>query len=189
MIGVTVMQMKKSFAMTLVLGMMSFTTFIGSDLVGQKAPLFISQAVFPPRHHESKSKYTVGEFDLKKYIGHHKIVLYFYPMDNTPGCTKEAQKFRDDIEILKEHGIMVIGVSCDSIESHLKFQKKYALPFILVHDSRWYRKISKMYHVAGLFYSKRKTFLIDKKGMIIHVFEQVDIPSQVDDIIRIFKNN
>ena len=164
-----------------------FVQLSSSALVGKKAPLFSSQAVFPPKHNESISKYTVGEFDLKKYIGHYKIVLYFYPMDNTPGCTKEAQKFRDDIELLKEHGIMVIGVSCDSIESHLKFQHKYALPFILVHDSRWSRAISKMYNAAGFFYSKRKTFLIDKKGVVVHVFEQVNIPSQVDDIIRIFK--
>lgn len=179
----------KIFKIFMMLGISHFAFPIGSELIGKKAPLFISQAVFPPKHNESKSKYVVGEFDLKKYIGHYKIVLYFYPMDNTPGCTKEAQKFRDDIEMLKEQGIMVVGVSCDSVQSHMKFQHKYALPFILVHDSRWHRTISKLYDAAGFFYSKRKTYLIDKKGIIVHVFEQVDIPSQIDDIIRIFKNN
>lgn len=160
-----------------------------SELVGKKAPLFASQGVFPPRAKESKSKYTIGEFRLKNYIGKHKIVLYFYPMDNTPGCTKEAQKFRDDIELLKEKNIMVVGISCDSVQSHMKFQQKYALPFILVSDSRWHRTISKMYNASGFFYSKRKTYLINEKGIIVHAFDQVDIQSHVDDIIRIFENS
>lgn len=183
------MKVTKFFKIFMLLGIVNCISVWGSELVGKKAPLFIAQAVFPPKDNESKSKYVINEFDLKKYIGQYKIVLYFYPMDNTPGCTKEAQKFRDDIELLKEQGIMVVGVSCDSVQSHMKFQHKYALPFILVHDSRWHRAISKMYDAAGFFYSKRKTYLIDKKGVIVHAFEQVDIPSQIDDIIRIFKSN
>jgi len=179
----------KAFKIFMMLSVCNFMFLAGHELIGNKAPLFVAEAVFPPKNNESKSKYIVGEFDLKKYIGHYKIVLYFYPMDNTPGCTKEAQKFRDDIELLKQQGIMVVGVSCDSVQSHMKFQHKYALPFILVHDSRWHRAISKMYDAAGFFYSKRKTYLIDKRGIVVHVFEQVDIPSQIDDIIRIFKNS
>lgn len=183
------MNLIKFFITFVLLGVFNFSFLFGSQLIGKQAPLFVAQAVFPSRDSNSKSKYIAGEFDLKEYIGKYKIVLYFYPMDNTPGCTKEAQNFRDDIELLKKQGIIVVGVSCDSVQSHMKFQHKYALPFILVHDSRWNRAISKKYNAAGFFYSKRKTYLIDKKGFVIHAFEQVDIQNQVDDILRIFKDN
>ena len=168
------------FRMLVGLLSMSLQAYGLSPLLNQKAPLFKAQAVFPPDH-------KIGEFDLKKYIGQHKIVLYFYPMDSTPGCTKQAEKFRDDVLRLQEHGIIVIGISCDSLKSHQKFQEKYKLPFILVHDSRWYRKVSKMYDAAGWFYCKRKTYLIDKDGVIVHVFEKVDIKNQIDEILEVFE--
>lgn len=162
-------------------------TFVGwsyaesktSSLVGKRAPIFKAQAVFPPDH-------EIGDFDLQKYIGK-RIVLYFYPMDNTPGCSKQAEKFREDIDRLKKQGIVVIGVSCDSPKSHQKFQEKYKLPYILVSDSRWSRCISKMYDAAGFFYSKRHTILINKRGIVIHVFEDVNIKNQIDDILEKFK--
>lgn len=156
-----------------------------SPLLHKQAPLFKAPAVFPDVE-DGKKGYRVGEFDLKEYIGKYKIVLYFYPMDDTPGCTKEAQKFRDSIDLLQRHGIMVVGVSCDSIKSHSKFAAKYGLPYVLVTDSRWKRTISKKYNAAGWFYSKRKTILIDKKGEVVHVFEQVNIQDQIDDILNVF---
>jgi len=96
------------------------------------------------------------------------------------------KKFRDGIEKLNKAGIMVIGVSCDSIKSHLKFQKKHALPYPLVSDSRWKRSISKAYGAAGFLYSQRKTFLINQDGIVFQLFDHVDIHNQIDDILHSF---
>lgn len=148
-----------------------------TSMINQPAPQFSASALFPDG--------SVRLFNLADYQGK-KIVLYFYPMDNTPGCTIQAKKFRDDIEKLNKAGIMVIGISCDSIASHRSFQKKHALPFPLVSDSRWKRSISKAYGAAGFLYSQRKTFLIDPNGIIIQQFNKVDIQHQIDDILNSF---
>ena len=157
--------------------------FIKPNLINKQAPQFTAQAVFPDG--------TIGHFSLENYQGTN-VVLYFYPMDNTPGCTIQAKKFRDGIEKLKKAGITVIGISCDSIKSHINFQKKHALPFALVSDSRLTRSISKAYGAAGFLYSQRKTFLINKDGIVFRQFNKVDIQNQIDDILHSFaeqKNN
>lgn len=147
-------------------------------LINTPAPLFEAQAVYPDQ--------SVRNFKLQDYIGKTNIVLYFYPMDNTPGCTQQAQGFCNSITQLKDADIMVIGISCDTIASHQKFQKKYGIGYHLVSDSRWKRTISKKYHADGLFYSKRKTFLINKNGIIFKIFDHVTIESQIDDILKSF---
>jgi len=146
-------------------------------LEGKPAPLFSGQAVFPDG--------SIKEFALKDYKGQ-KIVLYFYPMDNTPGCIKQAKIFKENIKKLQEQGIKVIGVSYDSIDSHVKFQKKYALPYPLVSDATRKHEISKLYKVSGFFSSERKTFLINEQGIIFKVFDKVDIKHQIDDILERF---
>lgn len=151
-----------------------------SCMQGQKAPLFTAKAVYPDG--------SVGDLDLQDYIGKTNIVLYFYPMDNTPGCSKQAQKFRDNIDRLKKAGITVLGVSCDSVKSHKKFQKDYGLNYTLLSDSRW-GKIARKYGAYGFLFSLRKTFLINKKGYIIHVFDKVDIANQADEILQAFKKD
>lgn len=145
-------------------------------LVGKIAPSFTGKAVFPDG--------SVQEFDMKNYP-HQNMVLYFYPMDNTPGCTKQAKKFRDDIAVLQDNNIMVVGISYDSIASHLAFQKKYMLPYPLLSDSN--HRISKMYKTAGYFSSTRTTFLINQQGIIFKVFDKVDIKNQIHDILDAFK--
>lgn len=107
------------------------------------------------------------------------VVLYFYPKDDTPGCTKEACNFRDDYSAYENAGIVILGVSSDSIESHVKFKKKYNLPFPLLADDG--HKICDAYGVWGpkKFMGKeyegilRTTFLIDGNGIVIKVFESV----------------
>ena len=146
-------------------------------LEGKIAPEFSGQAVFPDG--------SIKEFDLKDYKNQ-KIVLYFYPMDSTPGCTKQAKIFKDNIKKLQDQGIKVIGISYDSIDSHLKFQKKYALPYPLVSDAAKKHAISKLYKVSGFFSSERKTFLVNEKGIIFKVFDKVDIKHQIDDILESF---
>lgn len=101
------------------------------------------------------------------------VALYFYPKDDTPGCTAEACSFRDDMEIVQEAGIKVIGVSADGMESHKKFEKKYGLNFSLVADPD--KTIIEAYGVKGVFgVARRVTFLIDKDGMIRHIWPKVN---------------
>lgn len=146
---------------------------------GEQAPNFKATALLPDG--------TVQPIELKNYLGKN-VVLYFYPMDNSPGCTKKAQLFRDEINNLKKHNIIVIGVSCDSIKSHKKFQAKYNLPYTLVSDSRIKRTLSKMYGAAGFLYSQRKTFLIDEQGKVIKIFTTMKIEDQLQEILKEFKN-
>ncbi len=98
------------------------------------------------------------------------IVLYFYPKDNTPGCTMEAKNFRDNMNIFNEKGIKVLGASVDSSESHKKFQNKFNLNFTLVSDKQ--KDIVKKYGVMGLATAKRVTYII-KDGKIAFVYPKV----------------
>ena len=115
------------------------------------------------------------QVSLSDYLGK-LIVLYFYPKDNTPGCTTEACNFRDDYKVYKKLGVEIIGVSPDSIKSHIKFQSKYSLPFVLLADDGhtvcglygvWGKKKSFGKEYYGVF---RTTFLIGKDGKIKKVF-------------------
>jgi peroxiredoxin Q/BCP len=107
------------------------------------------------------------------------VVLYFYPEDDTPGCTKEACNFRDDYSAYEKANIVILGVSPDNVESHIKFKKKFQLPFPLLADEE--HKICDDYGVWGpkKFLGKeyegvlRTTFLIDGNGNIVKVFEKV----------------
>jgi peroxiredoxin Q/BCP len=115
---------------------------------------------------------------LSDYRGH-PVILYFYPKDDTPGCTTEACNFRDDYSQYIQAGITILGVSPDSSKSHAKFKTKYGLPFTLLADDG--HKICELYKVWGTKknYGReyqgvlRTTFLIDENGKIIHVFENV----------------
>ncbi len=110
----------------------------------------------------------------KKRLSEYKgrvVVVYFYPKDDTPGCTVEACNFRDNINDYKTRGIEVIGVSVDSENSHKKFTEKYDLPFLLASDKS--KEISRLYNVLGVGTAKRVTFIIDRDGKIAYVFPKV----------------
>ena len=108
-----------------------------------------------------------------------KVVLYFYPKDDTPGCTTEACNFRDDYGAYVDAGITILGISPDSVKSHQKFREKYTLPFSLLADED--HKVAEAFGVWGKkkFMGKeymgvlRTTFIVDEKGRIAHVFEDV----------------
>jgi peroxiredoxin Q/BCP len=120
------------------------------------------------------------------------IVLYFYPEDDTPGCTKEACNFRDDYSAYEKAGIVILGVSPDSVESHIKFKKKFQLPFSLLVDEG--HKICDAYGVWGpkKFLGKeyegvlRTTFLIDGNGNIVKVFEKVRPAEHSAEVLSVF---
>ena len=133
---------------------------------GQKAPDFTIQ---------TDTGSTVG---LSDFAGK-KIVLYFYPKDNTPGCTKEACSLRDNFADITGNNTVIIGISPDKPESHVKFKKKYNLPFILGSDPD--HTVLKAYDAWGekSLYGKlslgvkRSTFIIDEDGKIIKIFKKV----------------
>jgi peroxiredoxin Q/BCP len=107
------------------------------------------------------------------------VVLYFYPADDTPGCTKEACNFRDDYSAYEKANVQILGVSPDTVKSHVKFKQKYQLPFPLLADEG--HKVCDLYGVWGpkKFMGKeyegvlRTTYLIDEQGTIVKVFESV----------------
>jgi peroxiredoxin Q/BCP len=121
-----------------------------------------------------------------------KVVLYFYPKDDTPGCTKEACSFRDADDVYREKGIKVFGVSTDDEKSHQKFISKFQLPFDLLADTD--KDIVEKYGVWGekSMYGKkylgtnRKTFLIDEQGKIAKIFDKVNVSEHADEVLAAF---
>lgn len=129
--------------------------------VGDKAPDFTlpSQTGTPVR--------------LADYQGKQVVVLYFYPKDNTPGCTAEACAFRDSHEVFAEAGAAVIGVSSDSVDSHGTFANRHELPFVLLSDSGG--AVRKQYRVPATLgiLPGRVTYVIDPAGVVRHVFSSM----------------
>jgi peroxiredoxin Q/BCP len=107
--------------------------------------------------------------------------LYFYPKDDTPGCTKEAQSFRDKYEDYQNKDMVVLGVSRDDQASHQQFKEKYGLPFKLLVDTDG--AITKAYDVDGGGYAKRVTYIIDGEGTITYVDANVNTSSHAQDIL------
>ena len=134
---------------------------------GDLAPLFIAK---------NQNGETVSLTDFKGK----KVILYFYPKDNTPGCTAEACDFRDNYQSLTARGFEVIGISTDDEKSHKKFEAKFELPFTLIADTDktivesygvW---VEKSMYGKSYMGTSRKTFLIDEEGKIITVIDKVD---------------
>ena len=135
-----------------------------------------------------------GETVRLKDLRGQKVVLYFYPKDDTPGCTKEACSFRDAFSVFKKRGIEVLGVSVDSEASHKKFAAKYDLPFTLLADPD--HKIADAYGVYGekkfmgrtYMGVKRMTFLINEKGKIQKIYEKVKPEEHAKDVLEAFED-
>lgn len=109
------------------------------------------------------------------------VVLYFYPKDDTPGCTKQACSFRDSIQEYKNKDVVVLGVSADDETSHQAFTQKFNLNFPLLADSD--KTLIKAYDVDGGGYAKRVTYVIDGDGKIIHVDSSVNTSSHASDVL------
>jgi thioredoxin-dependent peroxiredoxin len=117
------------------------------------------------------------------------VILYFYPKDDTPGCTTEACNFRDDYSAYEKAGVVILGISPDDVESHVKFKKKFQLPFALLADEG--HKVCDLYQVWGSkkFVGReyqgvlRTTFLIDESGKIVKVFENVRPAEHSEEVL------
>ncbi|HZI20121.1 MAG TPA: thioredoxin-dependent thiol peroxidase [Pyrinomonadaceae bacterium] len=132
-----------------------------------------------------------NEVRLSDFRGR-RVVLYFYPKDDTPGCTKQACSLRDGHAELERHNIKVLGVSTDDERSHRKFTEKYSLPFTLLADTD--HSVADSYGVYGekQFMGRkymgvtRRTFLIDEEGRIAKVFDKPKVSEHADEVLRAF---
>jgi thioredoxin-dependent peroxiredoxin len=148
----------------------------GGLKIGQKAPDFTVL-------NDAGQKTKLSELKGKK------VVLYFYPKDDTPGCTVEACAFRDGIEEIRKRGAVVLGVSADSVESHKKFVSKFDLNFPLLADTE--KKVIEAYGVwkEKSMYGKkymgieRTTFIIDEQGKVTHIFPKVKVQEHYDEVL------
>lgn len=130
-------------------------------------------------------------FDIKSVLGKKNLVIYFYPKDDTPGCTKEACSFRDQFEVFTEADAVIIGISGQSVESHRKFAEKHRLPFTLLSDEG--DKIRKLFGVPTNFLGLlpgRVTYVADKRGKVIYVFNsQMQSSKHVEEALRTLKDS
>lgn len=148
--------------------------------VGKKCPNF-------------KAMTTQGEIKSNELKGKN-IILYFYPKDNTPGCTTEAQDFKTKIRSFKNQNAIVLGISRDSLKSHEKFIEKFKLPFDLISDED--EKICQLFEVIkekNMYGKKvmgieRSTFVIDENGKIIKEWRKVKVPGHVDEVLDFLKS-
>lgn len=144
--------------------------------VGDKIPEFSAK--------DSKG----NDFDSASVVGKKPVVIYFYPKDNTPGCTAQACSFRDQYEDFKDWGAEVIGISSDSIASHEKFVQQYKLPFILLSDND--KKIRKLFGVKpgllGLI-PGRVTYVADKNGIIQLIFDSMNATNHIPKALETIK--
>lgn len=144
---------------------------------GNKAPDFTLQD-------ETGAWRSLAEFHGKN------VVLFFYPHDDTPGCTTQACTFRDKETLYAEHNIVVLGINFDSPQSHAAFKEKYHLPFILLSDAKG--EAAQAYGAkSGIpfvnnFFPSRVTFLIDTEGTIIKMMQDVDVSTYADEVLKEF---
>lgn len=133
------------------------------------------------------SKVSLADFKGKN------VVLYFYPKDDTPGCTQESKEFRDHLKAFEKAGCVILGASKDSVKSHDKFKEKHCLPFPLLSDESgnlcedygvWVEKSMYGKTYMGI---ERTTFLIDGKGIIRHVWRKVKVDGHVEDVLETAK--
>ena len=132
---------------------------------------------------------------LKDFKGKAKVVLYFYPKDDTPGCTVEACGFRDSVKAIQKTDTVVLGISPDGVNSHQKFVEKFKLPFILLSDEDkkvcgaygvWVKKSMYGREYMGV---ARTTFVIGKDGKIEKIYEKVKPDGHAEEILEFLKNN
>lgn len=133
-----------------------------------------------------------GEVTLSDYRGK-KVVVYFYPKDDTPGCTTEACNFRDDHSLLVAAGAVVLGVSPDAVKSHVRFKAKFSLPFALLSDTD--HRVAEAYGAWGekTMYGKsymgiiRSTYVIDEAGTILKVFPKVEVKTHSQEVLAVLR--
>ena len=149
----------------------------GELKVGDKLPLF------------GAKDQNGNDFYIESMLGEKVLVIYFYPKDNTPGCTKQACFLRDQYEDFKSVGAEVIGISSDSVSTHKKFASKYDLPFILLSDGD--KSLRKIFGVKSNIFGLlpgRVTYVVDKKGIIQMVFNDMNASNHLEKTVEKVKS-
>ena len=171
----------KALTIVTILLMMTFsfgstTVRAESPKVGQPAPDF----TLPDQNGQT---HTLADFRGKW------LALYFYPKDDTPGCTEQACKFRDDLHQLTELGAQVIGISVDNVSSHAAFAKKYNLQFPLLSDSKaeTAARYGSLLNLGIIKFAKRNTFLIDPQGIIVKVYLSANASRNALEVVEDLK--
>ncbi len=169
--------MVRKFAAPLLVAMLALAGAANAKITlkeGEKAPDFTLQGNDGKMHKLSNFR---GEY----------VVLYFYPKDETPGCTTEACSFRDDISTITSEGAKVVGVSVQDVKSHREFTKKYGLNFLLLADP--HKKVVKLYGVYNAKWemANRVTFIIDPHGKIVKIYPNVDPKVHSEQVIAELK--
>ncbi len=126
---------------------------------------------------------------LSDFKGNKAVVLYFYPKDDTPGCTAESCAFRDSYTTFSDAGAEVIGISGDSVSSHKQFAQKHNLPFTLLSDQG--NQVRKLYGVPATLFilPGRVTYVIDKEGVIRHIFNSLlDVQGHINESLKVLQN-
>lgn len=148
--------------------------------IGQKAPAFTLPT-------DGNGKISLSEFKGQK------VVLYFYPKDDTPGCTKESCSFNENLKAFNKMGVQVIGLSKCSVKKHDKFKEKYALKFPLASDEesdiceRYGTWVEKSMYGRKYMGIDRSTFLIDENGKIMQIWRKVKVPGHVEEVMETIK--
>ncbi|WP_339733727.1 thioredoxin-dependent thiol peroxidase [uncultured Gimesia sp.] len=149
--------------------------------VGKRAPAFFLPA------------YPEGKIRLSEFKDEKNVLLYFYPKDNTPGCTTESCDFRDRVATFKQNDTVILGISPDSVASHEKFATKFELPFILLSDENheiaekygvWVEKMNYGKKYMGI---QRSTFLINKEGKIAAAWPKVKVNGHAEEVAEALK--
>lgn len=146
--------------------------------VGDKIPMF-----------NLKDQYG-KDFFSKDYVGKTAMVIYFYPKDDTPGCTKEACKFRDTHEEFKKLNVKIIGISGDDVESHLNFANTYGLPFTLLADTN--NTVRKLFGVPGSVLGLipgRVTYVVDNRGVVTYIYNSMtNAENHIKEALKAIQN-
>ncbi len=145
--------------------------------VGDKIPEFS----LPDQHGNT--------FNSSDFLGTKPLVIFFYPKDNTPGCTKEACSFRDSYEEFTDRGVEVVGISADSESSHRKFAASYELPFKLLSDRK--NKVRRLFKVENALFNLlpgRETYVVDRDGIIIMAFNNMGASGHVKRALKAIKS-
>jgi peroxiredoxin Q/BCP len=154
-----------------------------------------AETAFPVRVGQAAPDFTLNDqygmpVTLSEFRGDQTVVLYFYPKDDTPGCTKQACSFRDDLARFQALNARVLGVSVDGLDAHRTFAEKYKLTFPILSDED--HRVSRAYGVlsgfAGFTFAKRTTFVIDPNGVIRRIFTDVDPNDHATELLQYLKS-
>jgi len=178
-------KLRNFYRLYLMIYLILFTCFLNFNQASPKNIIRIGSKIPAFKLYDQNGKL----FDINTVLFKKNLVIYFYPKDDSPGCTKEACSFRDQFEVFNEADALIIGISGQSVESHKKFAEKYRLNYTLLSDKG--NNVRKLFGVATNFLGLiqgRETYVIDKSGKVVFIFNsQTEAEKHVDEALRILK--